>query len=340
LSGVFSGAVDFIRGIGLPYTKPFVLKPLALVAYSLPAVIFGIWGGIRGLINRSKLDTFIFITALISFLYLILYPSASPADIIWVTAPLWMLTARVVVAVWRWPEENRFVMIITAVMVVIVFAFTLLAMRSLISPTINTEVRLTTFIALAGGLVLMIALVLLVTYGWSEDVALPGLLMGLFVVIFLGMLSVSVRTTSISLEPTHELWYPQETSLSTQWLRVSLDRVLDWNKRRTSPFEIAVADFDTPGMRWVLRNYEDTVFVPYVPPSTQPGVIISDSLTKPEISNTYRGQDLVWSKTPDWDGMTPFQYLSWLITREAPETEREIIFWVRTDLMPDAQFSQ
>jgi len=340
LSGVFSGAVDFVRGFGMPYTKPFILKPLALAAYSLPAVIFGLWGGIRGLINRSKLDIFLLIAALAGFIYLLLYHNTSPADIIWVTLPLWTLAARVIPDMWRWPAENKFVMVITAVMVVVVFAFTLLAMRSLVSPSINTEARLTTFIALAGGLVLMIALVLLVTFGWSEDVALPGLLMGLSVVVLLGMLSLTVRTTSISLERTHELWYPHESSLSTQWLKVSLDRVLEWNKRTTIPVEIAVADFDTPGMRWVLRDYENVVFVPYVPPSSQPGILISDILTQPEISNSYRGQDLVWSQTPDWQGMTPFQYLSWLMTRDTPETTREIIFWVRTDLMPDEQFAQ
>ncbi|HAF49104.1 MAG TPA: hypothetical protein DCL08_07695 [Anaerolineaceae bacterium] len=340
LSGVFSGAVDFVRGFGMPYIEPFVLKPLALAAYSLPAVIFGLWGGIQGLIKRSKPDIFLLITALAGFIYLLLYPNASPTDIIWVSLPLWTLSARVIAAVWRWPEENQFVMIITSVMVVIVFAFTLLAMRSLVSPTINQEARLTTFIALAGGFVLMIALVLLVTYGWSEDVALPGLLMGLSVVVLLGMLSLTVRTTSISLERTHELWHPQESSLSTQWLKVSLDRVLEWNKRTTMPIEIAVADFDTPGMRWVLRDYENVVFVPYVPPSSQPGILISDILTQPEISNSYRGQDLVWSQTPNWQGMTPFQYLSWLMTRDTPETTREIIFWVRTDLMPDEQFAQ
>ncbi|MDW7754157.1 MAG: hypothetical protein SCH68_03205 [Brevefilum sp.] len=340
LSGVFSGAVDFVRGFGMPYTKPFVLKPLVLAAYSLPAVIFGLWGGIRGFVKRSKLDIILLITALASFIYLLLYPNASPADIIWVTLPLWTLSARVIAAVWRWPEENKFVMVITSVMVVVVFAFTLLAMRSLVSPSINTEARLTTFIALAGGLVLMIALVLLVTYGWSEDVALPGLLMGLSAVVLLGMLSLTVRTTSISLETTHELWHPRESSLSTQWLKVSLDRVLEWNKRTTMPVEIAVADFDTPGMRWVLRDYENVAFVPYVPPSSQPGILISDTLTQPEISNSYRGQDLVWSQTPDWQGMTPFQYLSWFMTREVPETAKEIIFWVRTDLMPDEQFSQ
>jgi len=340
LSGVFSGGVDFVRGFGMPYIEPFVLKPLALAAYSLPAVIFGIWGGIRGLIKRNKLDIFLLIAALAGFIYLLLYPNATPADIIWVTLPLWTLSARVIAAVWRWPEENKFVMVITVVMVVVVFAFTLLAMRSLVSPSINTEARLTTFIALAGGLVLLIALVLLVTYGWSEDVALPGFLMGLSVVVLLGMLSLSVRTTSISLERTHESWYPQESSLSTQWVKISLDRVLEWNKRTTMPVEIAVADFDTPGMRWVLRDYENVVFVPYVPPSSQPGVLISDTLTQPEISNSYRGQDLVWSQTPDWQGMTPFQNLNWFITRDAPETTKEIIFWVRIDLMPDEQFSQ
>ena len=60
----------------------------------------------------------------------------------------------------------------------------------------------------------------------------------------------------------------------------------------------------------------------------------------PEIAGGYRGQDLVWESWPLWSQMDAFDYLSWLLTRDVPVVTENVIIWVRTDLMPDAQFSQ
>ena len=340
LSGVFSGLVSFIRGFTVSYTNPYFLRSLALIAYSLPALVFGLWGGIRAVLHGEKLDIFLFILASSGLLYLLIYPGATPADIIWVTLPLWALSARVVCSVWRLPEGNRLVMTATAAVVVVVFAFLLLSLRSLVNPNLFQDAQLVTLIALFGGFVLLIGLVLLVTFGWSEEVALAGLLIGLSLVVMFGLVSTSTRTMGLNFEDTNEIWYPEEANLSTRWLQVSTDRVLEWNERRADPLEIVVVDNSTPGMRWAMQDYDDVSFVPNLPAATQPGILISDIMTQPEISNSYRGQDLVWSRKALWREMSAMQYLNWLLTRDAPVMNEEIIFWVRTDLMPDEQFSQ
>lgn len=340
LSGVFSGLVNFVQGFGGSYTRPFFLRPFAIIAYSLPAIAFGIWGGIRAVLLRNKPDIFLFVMAFLGFLYLLLYPGAQPADIIWVTFPLWALSARVVCSVWQLPEGDRLVMTGTAVVVVIIFAFLLLTLRSVVNPGFVQDTLVLTVIALFGGFIILIALILLVTFGWSEEIAISGLLIGLSVVAIFGMIAGTTRSSGLSAEDTVQLWYPDEPQLSTRWLITSLDRVLDWNKRRVEPLEIVVVDLSTPGMRWILQEYDDVAFVPYSPPASQPGIMISDIMTQPEISNSYRGQDLVWSRSVLWEEMSTMDYLKWLITREAPVANEEIIFWVRTDLMPDEQFSQ
>lgn len=340
LSGVFSGLVNFIRGFGVSYTRPFLLRPLALIAYSLPAVLFGVWGGIRSILHNNKLDIFLLILAMLGLLYLLVYPGAQPADIIWVTLPLWALSARVICSVWRLPEDNQLVMVGTALVVVIVFAFLLLSLRSIINPGLVQDAQIVTLVALFGGFILLIALILLVTYGWSEDVAISGLLIGLSFVALFGMIAVTNRSTGLSTEEPAALWYPDDPQLTIRWLKTSIDRVFEWNKRRSDPLEIVVVDLSTPGMQWALREYDDTAFVPFLPPASQPGILISDIMTQPEISNSYRGQELVWTQNNQWQEMSAMQYLNWLITREAPTTSERIIFWVRTDLMPDEQFSQ
>jgi len=340
LSGVFSGLVNFIQGFTVSYTSPFFLRPLGLIAYSFPAIIFGLWGGIRAILVREKLGIFLFILSILGLLYLLFYPGAATVDIIWVTLPLWTLAARVVFFAWWLPENSRLVMAATALVVVIVFAFLLLSLRSLVNPNIFQDTQLVTLIALFGGFILLIGLILLITFGWSEKVALSGLLIGLSIVVIFGMISISTRTTGLSIEDTIELWYPDEPDLSPRWLKVSIDRVLNWDKRRADSLEIVVVDMNSPGLRWAMQAYDDVSFVPYSPSITQPGILISDIMTKPEISNSYRGQDLVWSRNPQWEEMSAMQYLNWLLTREAPIKNEEIILWVRTDLMPDEQFSQ
>lgn len=340
LSGVFSGLVNFIQGFGDSYTSTYFLRPLALVAYSLPAITFGIWGGIRAILLREKIDIFLFFQAFLALLFLLFYPKAQPTDIIWVTLPLWILSARVVCSVMQLPKDNRLVMGITAVVVVIVFAFLLLTLRSVVNPGFVQDTQIVTIIALFGGFIILIALILLVTFGWSEEIAISGLLIGLSVVVILGMVAGASRSTGLSAKDAYQLWYPDEPELSPRWLKASLDRVLDWNKRRAEPLEIVVVNLSTPGMRWIMKEYNDIAFVPYSQPASQPGILISDITTQPEISNSYRGQDLVWSRSVLWGEMSAMDYLKWMLTREAPVADQEIIFWVRTDLMPDEQFSQ
>jgi hypothetical protein len=337
LRGVFAGLVDFILGFGQSRTASAGLIPFALLAYGAGAVIFGLWGGIRGMLIKCKLDQFLFIWAGLGLVFLLVYPASNPADLIWVTLPLWVLSARVTAYAWRKPESFKLVAAIGAVLVVVVFAFMLLAARTLVSPNLPQAQQINYLIALVGGVVLVVAVIFLINYGWTEEVARASLLLGLAVVFSAGMVSVSVNSTGIGPETPYTLWYPDEAVLIPEWLVVTIDRTLVWNARGTEPVSIAVAGLDTPGLRWAMRNYEPLDFVPYVPPQTQPGVVLTPLGVIPEISHGYQGQSLVWARSVPWRGLAPDQYLTWLITREVPTIPQEVILWVRTDLMPGGQ---
>jgi len=339
LSGIFLGLVHFIKGFGSFTSAPFVLLPLTLIAYTAEALVFGIWGSLRGILNRNKIDMFLFVWWAFGLVFILLYPGGTPADLIWVTLPLWVLSVRVVCAAWQFPAHSRLVVGMTTVLVVAISAFMLLMLRSLVNPILQQTEQVNYLIALIGGVVLLVAITLLVNFGWSEEVALPGLLIGLGIVFCAGLISVSVSSTGLAPERGYELWYPKETQLSPEWVEISIERISTWNNSSGTPVDIAVSDYDSPGMRWVLRDYDPVHFIPYPSPDSQPGILITDNQGNPQISTSYRGQDLVWAQEVLWQAMSPVQYLSWLITREAPTQESEIILWVRTDLMPDDQFS-
>ncbi len=337
LTSILSGLHEFFLGFGKAEMAPFGLIPFALLSYVAGAVIFGLWGAIRGGLTKSKPDIFLLIWSGFGLIFLILYPGGGPADLVWVTLPLWILSARVVCLAWRTPESSWLVSAITAVLVVVISAFMLLALRTLVSPTLTQAQQINYLVALVGGVVLVVAIILLVSYGWSQDVAQAGLMLGLALVIPVGMISVSVNTTGLGPEVPYELWYPDEAVLYTEWLEVAIDRVIVWNASSGLPVEIVVTDNDTPGMRWALRHYNPVDFVPFSPPQSQPGIMITNAGTIPKISQGYQGQDLVFSRIVPWREISLNQYLTWLVTREVPTISQEIILWVRTDLMPAGQ---
>ncbi len=340
LTGVFTGLIEFLRGFVQPRTAPLFFIPAALVAYTVEALILGLWGSVRAILVRSKVDLFLAVWWLIGLIFVMLYPAGSAADIVWVTLPLWLLTVRVMFFAWRLPDTSRMITVITTILVVVVFAFMLLAFRGLIGASAVQGQQVNYLLAMIGGVVLLVAVILLVSFGWSQEVALPGLLMGLAIVFIVGLFALSVKSTSLAPERSDELWYPDESQISTVWLRETIDRVKEWNAVGADPLEIAVSDYDSPGMRWLLRDDHPVDFIPYPPPQSQPGILITSDLAVLEISNSYRGQDLVWSRHADWSAMTPYQWLGWLLTRDVPSTTQQLIIWVRTDLMPDSQFSQ
>ena len=210
----------------------------------------------------------------------------------------------------------------------------------LVSPTLAQDLRINYVLALIGGSVLLVAAVLLVGYGWSQEVALPGLLMGLAIVFVVGLFALSVHSTGLAPERSWELWYPQEPQVTSVWLRETIDDIEDWNTSGKGALDIVVSGFDRPSLRWLLRDEASVEFVSSAVPQSQPGILITTDQEIPEIANSYRGQDLVWYQQALWSEMSAFDTLGWLLTRDVPTAAQNVIIWVRTDLMPDAQFSQ
>ena len=337
LGGVFGGLADFIRGFAQSSGTPLLHYFLVLIGYTSEALLIGLIGSIRTVFTKSKLDIFLAVWWLVGLAFVILYPAGGSADMVWVTLPLWLLTVRVMFFAWRKPREYRFVMIVTAIAVVIVMAFMLLAFRGLINAPYAQGQNWNFLLAIIGGAVLLVAIVILVWLGWSQEAGISGLLAGLAVVFVVGLFALSIHSTGLAPKTSVELWYPDRDRVSTEWLRVELDRVIDWNTSGQGPLEIAVSDFDVPAMRWFLRDDKSVVFLPYLPLDSQPGVLITGIEESPEAASGYRGQDMLWSQEVVWSAATPVQYLSWLLTRDAPQVDHQIILWVRTDLMPDYQ---
>jgi len=339
LSGVFAGLVEFVQGFAEQRTFALYQIPLALIAYTVEALVVGLWGSVRAILVRDRLGIFLLIWWLFGLVFILLYPASSPADLLWVTAPLWLLTVRTMFFAWRMPDEYRSIMALTTILIVAVFAFMLLVFRGMIIANLMQAMRLNYLLALIGGAVLLVAIVLMVSFGWSQEVAMPGLLMGLAIVFVVGLFALSVKSTGLAPERSWELWYPDEPQVTATWLRGTIDDIVDWNSSGKGAVEIVVADVDRSSLRWLLRDDPKVDFVAYAKPESEPGILITSDQDMPEIAGGYRGQSLVWESRAVWSQMRAFDIVGWLLTRDAPQVDENVIIWVRTDLMPDAQFS-
>lgn len=339
LSGIFSGFLEFITGFWMPNTAPWFLLPLSLIAYSLTAVVFGVWGSLRALITRDKKDLFLLTWWVVSLLFIFLYPASQPAEMVWVTLPLWILSGRVINENLKLGDSRKMYVIGAAVLVVIISTFILLALRSLVNPNVAQPDQTGLLVAIIGGGIILTGVILLISLRTSETTALTGLITGLLVITAAGSVSVSVNSMGFGAKDVSQYWYPQEKQVNTSLIHITIDRVLEWNATQTPPIETTVSSLDDSALRWALKAYDPVWFVPTLSAQSEPGIIITDLQSLPEISNAYRGQDLVWSRQTLWAEMSSFEYLSWLITRDAPTEDQKIILWVRTDLMSDAQYS-
>jgi len=339
LTGLFSGLIAFLGGFGKEYVQPYSLLPLILITYMAPALVLGVWGGIRGMIAKSKKDLFLLSWFLLGFVIILLLPGRQPADMLWVSLPLWALAARLISRVWQSWHYSKKIVILTAILTIVSLAFLVLSLRSLVNFAMQDSNWLNALIAIVAGIALVAAILLLVRFGWSGEVALTGFLIGAVVILGAALISSSVNSTGINSHPHYELWYPEQAYQTPEWMMTTIDKVVDWNASGGNPVEIAVVDSDTPAMRWILRDQQPVSFVPFLPPQSQVGMILSDDQSIPEIADSYRGQDLVISRAVPWQGLTPRQYLTWWMTGDVPTIANLVIIWVRTDLMPDAQFS-
>jgi hypothetical protein len=88
----------------------------------------------------------------------------------------------------------------------------------------------------------------------------------------------------------------------------------------------------------MLKSFSEVTQISALDPGVLPAVIIAPD-DGSDLSQTmaYRGQDFLWSISPNWIGaLPPGQHLwEWVTTRQAPVLEENLVLWVRSDLFPE-----
>jgi hypothetical protein len=187
-------------------------------------------------------------------------------------------------------------------------------------------------LTLLGGLVVIIIISFLVAYGWGIDVAARGALVGAGLVAVTFMISLSISAGGVNARSSPDLWHPKERVVGADALLGDLNAISKWNTGQKSSLTVEVINFDSPALRWLLRDFQNTRYLDTLIPGETSDIIITDFTFRPELASTYRGEAIDWYATTDWSTLDGFGYLDWVFHRKTAETPTTLILWVRQDL--------
>ena len=342
LAAWFKTIPAYLGGWVIPSGVPAGRLLIALFVFELFALIFGAVGIVRWFFNsivdgKRDINPFLPLSLwiLAALLILSLYPGRHVSGLIWVCVPLWAAAS---LELSRYMPDRK---ISPASILLTVFIFVLCALlwNSLIASeqmlvlfgTIQIGIRL----ALSVGVLAIGALtVILVSLGWSWITARRGLVWGISAALLVYTISAAWGASQLRGNRPQELWYPPPGVGQVNLLKSTLEDISSGFIGFPNEIKI-LSTIQTQAMRWTLRDFKNTLFVPILPIDDLPPVIITKVVDNiPSREASYRGQDFVWSTHASWKGSYPVNFISWFTSREAPLENEYIVLWVRSDLFP------
>ena len=325
---------------------------LALVVYEFFAVVLAAITLVRGIMQKDRQVMILGIWLAMALLVAILYPSRQVADLVWVLIPLWLLAAlefsRYLVPA---KDEVWTTLAMTggtiAILIFALFNFLTIAISPLdMSATARTFGTLTLTngevygSVVVGALLLLVASVALVGYGWSRDVAFQGATWGLLIAFVFYTFSATIAAGGLRTRLSQELWSSGPQTLQAETLTKQMGDLSRWDVGVDKGLDVFVSGVDSPALHWALRDWNATYSTAPTLTGTPAFVIASNQLSAPELASGYRGQEFTLRGYPGWDSSTPADWLRWAMSHNVPNGEEKIVLWTRSDIFIDARSSQ
>jgi hypothetical protein len=334
ISAFFASLGEFLRGwryaSGVPATR--VLG--GFIAYYPFALLFGLVGGIRAILKKEKIGITLSLWALVAFLMIVFYPAHQVTDLIWVTLPLWVLSAKELNLHLRLPNYDRSETIGVFALTVLLMAFSWLNISGagVLSP--NAEMLTSRLILLGGSVLLLILSLGLIAIGWSVETATLGGAWGISLMLGLYTLSAAWGASGLRAPKGVELWDNAPRMPQTGLLLETVEEVSTMARGDATTLTVTIKGIDSPALLWALRSHNVEI-VSTLDMTTAPELVITPLGEEIGLASAYRGQDFVWRTYPDW--LLGGNWARWLVLREIPMQSEQIILWARNDLFFDSQ---
>jgi hypothetical protein len=336
LGGMFSALTGFISGWWTSSGVPVTWLLAALFAYEIMPLAFGVAAVVRGAIKRDALSLRLGVWALAAFLLALAYPARQVGDLAWMLIPLWILAALELSHHVDFENAGRWELAgVTALLVAILtFAwFDFAGVAGIALDAGNGRLRLT---ILLGVLLLLALILLLVSTGWSQNLARLSGVWAAVLALSVFTLGAAIGAGGLRLPRSVELWPPAPEIVDADLLIQTANNISDWNKGAVDSLPVAISGIDSPALLWLFRDWT-IVDSTTVSADQPPAMIVTPVGVEPALSMAYRGEAFRWRQTPDWANAGIAGWTKWLVRRTFPTQDENIVLWVRTDIMIDSQ---
>lgn len=308
---------------------------LALPAYEILPLAFGVVGLVRAIVKRNIKDLRLGIFAIAWLVLVLVYPNRETGDLVWVILPLWVLAALELARHLDFEGINLWEVAGTFTVVVAFVVFGWLNLASVTNMQWETDLVRTRLLLIAAVILLIVLSLLLIATGWSIRVARLGGVWGGLVVLSLFTIAMATGAGGLRQPLTVELWQPEPRTGRIDIIVKVASQISDLNRGVSTQLPLTILDVNSPALEWAFRNWQ-VQEVTQLAPDASPALIISSS-SDLSLSAQYRGEPLVLHEAAAWAEATPPDWLKWFIYRQMPMAQDNVVIWVRDDLMLDSQ---
>ncbi|MGA2505805.1 MAG: hypothetical protein ABSG01_17130, partial [Anaerolineales bacterium] len=335
LSAFVNSFVEFLRGWWTLSDIQIWRPLLALPAYEILPLGFGIAAVVRSILKRDTISIRIAIWALVALVLALIYPGKQTTDLGWALLPLWALAAIELGHHFDFAGRNLWEIAGVLVLVDSLLVFSWLNLAGVTTMALDTQdarMRLSLLIAVA---ILITLSLLLVRAGWSGATARLGGVWSAMLALMAFTVAMSTGAAGVRQPLTVELWQPEPRTGRVDVLLNVANQISDLNTGYAAQLPLTILTVDSPALHWLFRDWQVTDATALASDATPPMVI--STIDKLSLAADYRGEALPLTEVADWDHATTSNWLSWFVYRQMPILRQDIILWVRSDLMLDSQ---
>jgi hypothetical protein len=310
-----------------------------LVVYNPIVLIFGLLAIVQGWRRHETVAQWLSLWTATMLVLVFIYPGREVISLAWLLVPLWALTAIEIAKYLRLQSAELVPALGQAALILILMALGWLNLAGLGMSAGDLQSNQLRWAVVGGTVVLAGITTLLIGLGWSATTAKQGLVWGLL--LGFGLYSISSTWALSQLRPNgeQELFAPVPVAKNSGDLQVTLGDLSEWRTGMRDTLDVVLTT-SAPSLRWEMRNWPEARFLTSIPAGELPSVIITrEEQPEPNLALGYRGQDFAWWSYPNWEGAIPENWPSWLVFRDAPQIDANIILWARTDLFPGGVLS-
>lgn len=336
LSAFGSSLASFFSGWTTASLFPAELLVMGYLVYGFLLVFLGLWGAIRGLLQREKTDRVLAVWSLLAFILGLAYPDRQMANVIWSLVPVAALAARQAARFIAVHPSARLSTLGQAALAGLIMGYLALTLFAMVNnPQYINESEY--WLRLAGAFVMLAASAGLIAWGWSREVSLRGLVWGFLLILSLLALSSAWNVSSLSSRAGNEFWNGEQVNSNDRLFLETIDQLSQWATQKSGGLDMVVVGNFSPAVRWMVRDIENIKFVAQLAPTANPSIVITPEQPDLALASAYRGQSFLLQTDTDWRFLQPQEWLRWLVFRTIPEgaqLKERIILWARTDLFP------